>query len=126
MDTNILINILRKNPRGNEWKNYLADKSIAIASISTFELFLGAELSKKRDFNIKKVQDLVQEIPILPFSLKSSYIAGKIFSSLQKEGNIIELNDIYIGAIALEYNLSIATDNVKNFERITDLHIISI
>jgi len=126
LDTNILVNILRKKDRGKQWRDFLKDKSIALTSLTAFELFLGAELSKKREENIKAVKKLIQEFPIIPFSVKSAYIAGNIYSDLQKEGKMIDLNDIYIAAITLEHDAELATDNIDHYQRIPRLKIITI
>ncbi len=126
LDTNILINILRKENRGKQWKDFLKDKSIAFTTISAFELFFGAELSEKREQNMKAVQGLVQQFPVLALSLKSAYLAGIIYSGLQKKGLMFELNDIYIAAITLEHDAELATDNINHYQRISQLKIINI
>jgi len=126
LDTDILVNILKKKNRGEQWKDFLNDKSIAFTTITAFELFLGAELSKKRDLNMKPIQSLVQQFPVLPLSIKSAYIAGTIYSDLLKKGQMIELNDIYIAAVTLEHDAELATDNVTQYQRVSQLGIISI
>jgi len=126
LDTDVLVNILQKKNRGEQWTDFLKDKSIALTSITAFELFLGAELSNKHDQNMKAIQSLVQQFPVLPFSIKSAYLAGGIFSHLQKKGQMIELNDIYIAAITLEHNAELATDNINHYQRINHLKIINI
>ncbi len=126
LDTDILVNILRKKNRGEQWKDFLKDKSIAFTTITAFELFLGAEISKKSDQNMKAIQSLVQQFPILPLSIKSAYIAATIYSDLQKKGKMIELNDIYIAAITLEHGAELATDNVNHYQRVSLLKIINI
>ena len=126
LDTDILVNILRKKNRGKQWKDFLKDKSIAFTTITAFELFLGAELSKNRDQNMKPVQSLVQQFPVLPLSIKSAYIAGTIYLDLQKKGQMIELNDIYIAAVTLEHDAELATDNITQYQRVSQLGIISI
>lgn len=126
LDTNILANILRKKNRGKEWKEFLKNKSIAFTTITAFELFLGAELSEKRDKNLKVIQDLIKKIPVFPLSIESAYNAGVIFSELQKKGRMIELNDVYIAAITLEHDAELATDNVDHFQRVNKLKIITI
>ncbi len=126
LDTYILVNILRKKHRGEQWKDFLKDKSIAFTTITAFELFLGAEISKKSDQNMKAIKSLVQQFPVLPLSIKSAYIAATIYSDLQKKGQMIELNDIYIAAITLEHGAELATDNVNHYQRVSLLKIINI
>lgn len=126
LDTDILVNILRRKNRGEQWKDFLKDKSIAFTTITAFELFLGAEISKKYDQNMKAIKSLIQQFPVLPLSIKSSYIAATIFSDLQKKGQMIELNDIYIAAVTLEHGAELATDNVNHYQRVSQLKIINI
>ena len=126
LDTDILINILRRKNRGEQWKDFLKDKSIAFTTITAFELFLGAEISKKYDQNMKAIKSLIQQFPVLPLSIKSSYIAATIYSDLQKKGQMIELNDIYIAAVTLEHDAELATDNVNHYQRVSQLKIINI
>ncbi len=126
LDTDILVNILRRKNRGEQWKDFLKDKSIAFTTITAFELFLGAEISKKYDHNMKAVKSLIQQFPVLPLSIKSSYIAATIYSDLQKKGQLIELNDIYIAAVTLEHGAELATDNVNHYQRVSQLKIINI
>ena len=126
LDTDILVNILRRKNRGEQWKDFLKDKSIAFTTITAFELFLGAEISKKYDQNMKAIKSLIQQFPVLPLSIKSSYIAASIYSDLQKKGQMIELNDIYIAAVTLEHGAELATDNVNHYQRVSQLKIINI
>ena len=126
LDTDILVNILRRKNRGEQWKDFLKDKSIAFTTITAFELFLGAEISKKYDQNMKAIKSLIQQFPVLPLSIKSSYIAATIYSDLQKKGQLIELNDIYIAAVTLEHGAELATDNVNHYQRVSQLKIINI
>jgi predicted nucleic acid-binding protein len=126
LDTDILVNILRKKNRGEQWKDFLKDKSIAFTTITAFELFLGAEISKKSDQNMKAIKSLVQQFPVLPLSIKSAYIAATIYSDFQKKGQMIELNHIYIAAITLEHGAELATDNVNHYQRVSLLKIINI
>ena len=124
LDTSVIIEILRKTDRGKYWKDKLQNQGVCISSPTTFELFLGAELSQKREKNYSAVKKLVQEYPILPFSTKASFIASQIYAELQKAGKIIDLNDIYIGAIAIEQGIPVATENTKHFGRITRLKLL--
>ena len=126
LDTNIWVNILRKNPKGAEWLNFLRTKSIALTSITTYELFLGAELSNKHVKNLQEIQKLIGVYPVLDFDIKSSYIASKIQAKLQKQGRMIDIRDLYIAAIALIHNLPVATDNVSHFKRVEGLKVITI
>jgi len=90
LDTDILVNILRKKNRGREWKEFLKNKTVAFTTITAFELFLGAELSKKRNQNMKSVENLIQQFPVLALSIKSARIASisiQIYRKKEKLSN---------------------------------------
>jgi tRNA(fMet)-specific endonuclease VapC len=53
-------------------------------------------------------------------------LAGRIEGSLAARGIAIALDDLLIGATALQHNFSVATLNVKHFAQIPNLSIISL
>ena len=44
-----------------------------------------------------------------------------IYSDLQKKGQTIELNDIFIAAVTLEHGAELATDNVNHYQQVLQL-----
>lgn len=68
---------------------------------------------------------LKQNIEILPFDESCSEIAKEIYLNLLNQNKIIDIADILIGSTALNYNLPIATLNVKHFSRIEGLKVIN-
>jgi len=114
---------LRKKPNGSYYANALANESIAITTISAFELFFGAQSSTKREENLKAVEELVQTFPVYPLSTEAAFIAGKIQHDLLKKGENIELNDVYIASIVISLDGVLATQNAKHFSRIEGLKI---
>ena len=55
---------------------------------------------------------------ILPFDNKSVLIASKIYSSLRKDGKLIDERNLIIGSICIANNLPLATLNKRHFERL--------
>ena len=49
--------------------------------------------------------------------------AAQIYSDLKKSGKLIEDDDIFIGAMALENNAILVTNNERHLERINDLKL---
>ena len=39
---------------------------------------------------------------------------------------MIELNDIYIAAVAIEHDAELATDNINHYQRVSNLKILNI
>lgn len=50
-------------------------------------------------------------------------IAAQIYADLAQEGLLIEDDDIFIGAMSLEHNAVLVTNNERHLGRITDLHV---
>ena len=53
----------------------------------------------------------------------SAILAGKIEANLIKKGEIIDLEDIMIGAIAIINDETLITRNIKHFSKIKNLKI---
>jgi predicted nucleic acid-binding protein len=73
------------------------------------------QLSSNRKINFAKVLGIVE--------LKTSTldIAAQIYADLKNDGNIIEDDDIFIGATALENDAILVTNNERHLGRIKDL-----
>lgn len=62
---------------------------------------------------------------ILPFDQKASKEAILIYQQLKQSGNLIEMPDLFIGAVAKANGLKLATLNEKHFARIPGLELIT-
>jgi predicted nucleic acid-binding protein len=60
-------------------------------------------------------------VKIIPFDERCSYEAVKIYKDLKVQNKLIALPDLLIAATALAHDLSLATLNVKHFERVEKL-----
>ncbi len=68
---------------------------------------------------------LFEQIKILPFDLGCSQMAVHIYKDLKSKGQLIETEDLSIGATALQYQMKLATSNVKHFQRIEGLQLVT-
>lgn len=123
LDTSILVAILRGTPEGAAAKVGLADESLALASISAFELLYGARLSKKAAENMAVVRKLLEEYPVYDFTMDTAVVASFIQHDLVKKGKTIELNDVYIAATVIEHGGTLVTLNTAHFARIPRLKL---
>ncbi len=114
LDTNIVIGLFANEPSIiNQLKSNL---TIFIPSVVLGELFYGAELSGKREENLKKIQESSLGSLILDCSIETARIYGHIKSKLRIKGTPIPENDIWIAAIAIQNDLTlISRDNHFNF-----------
>jgi tRNA(fMet)-specific endonuclease VapC len=58
---------------------------------------------------------------ILPFGQAEAIRAGDLLAALEAEGNPIGIEDVWIGATAIEHGLTVVTRNLKHFQRIMGL-----
>ncbi|MHA1682328.1 MAG: type II toxin-antitoxin system VapC family toxin [Promethearchaeota archaeon] len=121
LDTNILVSFLRNDKTTVEIIEKLENKDeIALTAVTLFELYYGACKSSKRTTNLLAVNDLKKRVEILTFDAESSKLAGKILDTLEKKGKVIDLRDVFIGAITISNKIPFTTNNIKHFNRLVD------
>ena len=123
LDTNICIYIINEKPKKvlRKFELYPVHE-FAISSITHAELQFGVEKSKKKDINQNALDEFLLPLTILPFhgkKLVASY--GEIRAFLESKGKTIGPLDTLIAAHALSLDLTIVSNNIKEFSRIPDL-----
>ena len=102
LDTNIIIGLFANDHSIIE--NIKSHQGIMmIPSIVIGELFFGAELSGKKEINIKRIEDLARIIPILSCDINTARIYGNIKSILKLKGTPLPGNDIWIAALSVQH-----------------------
>jgi tRNA(fMet)-specific endonuclease VapC len=122
IDTNICIHFFRGKFNLYEKFQEVGSENCAISEITLAELIYGAENSTNPKKNYALIEDLSDQFMILPI-LNAIYIYGKEKARLRSAGTMISDFDLLIGCTALEKDLIMVTENVKEFERISDLKI---
>lgn len=122
LDTNICIYIIKQKPASvlSKFREFNPG-DICISSITLAELEYGVEKSEHKERNRIALAGFLVPIEVLPFSEKASGIYGKIRANLEKQGNIIGAYDLLIGAHAMSENLTLVSNNLREFERIPGL-----
>ena len=124
LDTNIYIYIIKEKPKKVINKFHTLDiGDICISSITLAELEYGVEKSSYIERNRLALAGFLSSIEILPFSEKAAAEYGKIRTNLERKGNIIGAYDLMIGAHALSENITLVTNNTREFERILNLSL---
>lgn len=124
LDTNICIYIAKNKPISVlEYFKTLKVDQVVMSVITYGELSIGAEKSQHRQATIQKLLNLIQIIPVIPMSGSVGSIYGKIRADLEQKGKIIGNNDLWIAAHAIEQNLTLVSNNIKEFNRISELSL---
>ena len=74
--------------------------------------------AKRRQQEHHLHQVVIPSFPILPFDLDASLRWGTLMGEGQRNGAIPSNDDTKIAAIAASHGLTVATSNIKDFERL--------
>ena len=96
---------------------------IILSSVVVSELYYGAYKSEYVEKNLFALEHFLKPFNILEYNLKASIEYGKIRASLQKTGKVIGGLDMLIAAHARSLDITLVTNNTKEFERIENLVI---
>lgn len=124
LDTDICIYLKnRRPPAVAERFANLQPGEVVISMITYGELYNGAMKSKEADAALKNLQLLGERLPVQPMTVEVATHYGVIRSGLEKAGEIIGGNDLWIAAHALELDLSLVTNNMNEFKRVPGLKV---
>ena len=124
IDTNICIYIMNHHPPAVLARfKHLGVGEAGISSITLSELYYGISKSKKISQNIKRLEEFLYPFEILAYDENSAREYGKIRSRLERQGQVIGPLDMLIAAHALSRDLTIITNNTREFERVESLRI---
>lgn len=121
IDTSILIEFFRKTDKVKSTLLNLVKEGFAfkISAIKVYEIYVGANLSQNDFWN-----EFLEKIEVLPLTANVAKAAVVINTELKRKRCQIDIADLFIAATAITNNLTIATLNIKHFERIEDLVIL--
>lgn len=124
LDTNICIYIAKHNPP--EVRQHFIQQQkehLAMSVVTLGELRHGAEKSQAREKAVTVLTQLISSINVLELPVDAGVQYGQIRAALEKKGQIIGNNDLWIAAHALASGLILVTNNVREFARIDNLAI---
>ncbi|MBS4097935.1 MAG: type II toxin-antitoxin system VapC family toxin [Sulfuricella sp.] len=121
LDTNIVIYVIKRRPHEALEIFNRHHGRMAISAITLAELAHGAEKSSDVARNTLVVEDFVSRLAVLPYGDKAAWHYGSIRAVLEKQGQPIGVNDLYIAAQARSAGLTLVTNNLREFERVPGL-----
>jgi tRNA(fMet)-specific endonuclease VapC len=124
LDTNICIYIAKQQPPEVKARfEGLKPGQLVLSAITYGELYYGACKSSQRAKALAQLEELVQDIPVENLDAKVARAYGKIRAALEENGRVIGNNDLWIGAHALALEVTLATNNEREFNRIAGLSV---
>ena len=124
LDTSICIYIRRERPQAVlERFRILPPGSTAISVITYGELAYGLRKSPDPGRAMIILEELTALIPVLPMATDVAGTYGTIRSDLAARGELIGNNDLWIAAHAKSLEVTLVTNNEKEFQRVSGLQI---
>ena len=123
LDTNIVSAIIRQ-PR-SDLANRIADlprHALGISLVVTAELRYGA-FRKGSPRLSRQVEAVLEGIDLLPLEETADWHYGDIRNELTRQGEPIGHNDLLIAAHARALELTLVSDNVREFSRVPGLRV---
>lgn len=123
LDTNICVYFLRGKLNLNEIIREKGTENCFISELTVFELKYGAENSENPKKSHKAVDRFIKGLSIIPiYGIVEKYAEEKV--RLRKNGTPMHDEfDLMIGVTAIKNNLTLVTDNMKDFKYLNNLNL---
>ncbi|QKC96148.1 type II toxin-antitoxin system VapC family toxin [Mesorhizobium sp. NZP2298] len=123
LDTNIISDMIR-NPAGKAASAMVreGDAAVCTSIVVASELRYGCARKGSAKL-LKKVEDLLAEIPVLPLDVPVDAEYGALRAELESVGQPIGHNDLFIAAHACVLGTTLVTANIGEFTRIGKLKV---
>ena len=116
IDTDILVDYIRKNPNATEYLNSVGAWSYSV--VTAMELYLGA----RNNNEVASLDKFLSLFPEIPLSEESGARGRDILRKYSKSDGLDPL-DALIAASAITGNFRLATKNQKHFRNIEGLDL---
>ena len=124
LDTDICIYISKSRPPEVRTRfERLKPGQIMMSVITYGELYYGANKSNQKAKALAELDTTVRRIPVEDLTPKVSEAYGTIRAALEKQGRVIGNNDLWIAAHAMAMDVTLATNNDREFLRVTGLSV---
>lgn len=126
LDTSVLIEAERREFQIEKFTEKREDEAFGLSVISVAELLHGVHRADSKKRRLKRsayVEKVIELFPIYAFEVSAARIYAELWSDLAKKGIQVGAHDLIIGSTALSLGFSVATYNMRHFDRIEGLKI---
>jgi tRNA(fMet)-specific endonuclease VapC len=123
LDTNIVSDLMR-HPRGkiSDRISEVGEEDVCTSIVVAAELRYGA-IKKNSAPLTSQLEAVLGALEVLPLEAPVDAVYGVIRAGLERSGQPIGANDLLIAAHALALDLTLVTDNGREFSRIDGLRV---
>jgi tRNA(fMet)-specific endonuclease VapC len=124
LDTNICLYLIKKRPSEvlQRFQEH-SPQDVGISTITILELQYGVEKSQFRQRSNDALAKFLLPLNLMDLDRYAAEDAALIRAQLEKKGLSIGPYDLLIAGLARSRNLTLVTNNTREFERIIGLHI---
>jgi len=124
LDTNICIYLIKKRPSEvlERFRQH-SPQDVAISVITLLELQYGVEKSQYRQRSENALARFLLPLNLIDLDHSSAIEAATIRAQLEKKGIPIGPYDLLIAGLARSRDMTLVTNNTKEFERIVNLRL---
>ncbi|MEA3412313.1 MAG: type II toxin-antitoxin system VapC family toxin [Pseudomonadota bacterium] len=124
LDTNICIYIIKHRPPEviERFRN-LHVSEVAVSSVTVLELAFGVNKSRYQEKSVSALSRFLQPLVVVDFNREDGETAGALRADLERRGRPIGPYDLQIAAQALRREITLVTNNLREFERIEGLNL---
>jgi len=133
LDSSVLITAERQGQNARQMLAAISgatgNTEIAISVVTLIELAHGAaraDTPPRKATRHQFIQELLTALPIHPITVAVALRTGQIDGENQAKGVRLPLSDLLIGITALELDYGVATANLRHFQMIPGLKIVSL
>ena len=126
LDTNILVYVLNARPQHQavlDRFNQHDAHHLCLSSITLAELRFGVAQSTQHDATQRKLDRIVATLNVAPFEDRAARSYGVLRAQLQAAGTPIGPLDTLIAAHAQSLGLTLVTNNLREFSRVSNLRV---
>lgn len=125
IDTDWIIHYLRGAEKVVNRLAFLKEEGLSISVISLAEAYEGVYRSADPPSNERVLKDFLTGVSVLGINEEICKVFGKEKERLRSKGELIGDFDLLIASTCLHYNIILLTDNIKHFQKVEKLTILS-
>ena len=125
LDTNVIIDHFKGDTKAVSFIQINEQAGLAVSVISVAEVLEGLAGQPKEKQRQEDFEEFLSATRVIDIDAKIAEMFAKMRSNLRKMGKLIDNFDLLIASTALEFKLTLVTDD-RDFERISGLKLKSI
>lgn len=130
LDTSYLVDLLREASRDQDGPatallGTFEDEELGVSVHVVCELHAGAAMSDDPGREKERVRSLVDPLAVAAPDESFAVTYGRLLATMRDRGETISTMDLLIATAAVADDVRLVTRNVRDFERVPGLHVVS-